>query len=164
MGKGTKVTTGIVGVVIVIVASWFGLDLGGESAPASSTFSTAPVASSSSTRPAMSPSEPHSPSGMLACKQSSLPPETDEVIDDILAGGPFKYPNNDGVRFGNYEGVLPAESRNFYREYTVDTPGLNHRGTLRIITGGGSPTDPDIWYYTADHYESFCELTDAEEK
>ena len=66
------------------------------------------------------------------------------------------------MRFGNYEGVLPQESRDYYREYTVETPGLNHRGTRRIVTGGGSETDPDVWYYTDDHYESFCSIPDAE--
>ena len=31
-----------------------------------------------------------------------------------------------------------------------------------IVVGGGSDTDPDVWYYTDDHYESFCEIPDAE--
>ncbi|MFC2592192.1 MAG: ribonuclease domain-containing protein, partial [Corynebacterium matruchotii] len=52
--------------------------------------------------------------------------------------------------------------RNYYREYTVDTPGLNHRGKRRIVTGGGSETDPDVWLYTQDHYQSFCVIPDAE--
>ena len=54
--------------------------------------------------------------------------------------------------FGNREGHLPRESRGWYREYTVATPGLSHRGTRRIITGGNPP---QAWYYTDDHYDSF---------
>jgi ribonuclease len=44
----------------------------------------------------------------------------------------------------------------------VETPGVGHRGARRIVVGGGSDTDPDVWYYTDDHYESFCEIPDAE--
>lgn len=95
------------------------------------------------------------------CPVESLPPQVKDTIADITAGGPFDYPDNDGVRFGNYEGHLPRKDRNFYREYTVETPGLHHRGERRIITGGGSKTSPQQWYYTDDHYESFCEIPNA---
>lgn len=80
------------------------------------------------------------------------------MIEDIEAGGPFEHPQHDGGRFGNYEGILPPEPLGYYREYTVDTPGLNHRGPRRIVTGGDTSVDPDAWYYTSDHYESFCEF------
>ena len=99
-----------------------------------------------------------SESGLPSCDLYSLPGQASLVVGDILDGGPFPYPANDGTRFGNYEGVLPAEPLGYYREYTVDTPGLDHRGARRIVTGGGSETDPDVWYYTDDHYESFCEI------
>lgn len=95
------------------------------------------------------------------CPVESLPPQVKDTIANITAGGPFDYPDNDGVRFGNYEGHLPRKDRNFYREYTVETPGLRHRGERRIITGGGSKTSPQQWYYTDDHYESFCEIPNA---
>src|SRR5699024_12673481 len=78
------------------------------------------------------------------------------------AGGPYDYPENDNRHFGNYEGILPEQDYDFYREYTVDTPGLDHRGQRRIITGGGSEQDPEVWYYTDDQYESFCEIPAAE--
>jgi guanyl-specific ribonuclease Sa len=87
-----------------------------------------------------------------------LPPEAHEVIEDIEAGGPYEYPRNDGVTFGNREGILPDEERGYYREFTVETPGLNHRGARRIVTGGPDERDPERWYYTDDHYESFCEF------
>ena len=89
--------------------------------------------------------------------------EAKDAADDILAGGPYDYPDNDNARFGNYEGRLPQQDKNYYREYTVETPGSKNRGARRIITGGGSETDPDVWYYTDDHYESFCSIPDAEE-
>jgi ribonuclease T1 len=92
------------------------------------------------------------------CAVESLPPEAHEVIEDIEAGGPYEYPRNDGVTFGNREGLLPDEEPGYYREFTVETPGLDHRGARRIVTGGPDERDPEHWYYTADHYESFCEF------
>lgn len=92
-----------------------------------------------------------------ACADGVLPAELDEVADDVEAGGPFEFPDKDGSTFGNHEGYLPDETRGYYLEYTVETPGLDHRGARRIVTGGGE-TDPQVWYYTDDHYESFCEF------
>lgn len=96
--------------------------------------------------------------GSLAPCQD-LPREARDTISLVEEGGPYPYPDNDDARFGNYEGVLPDEELGYYREYTVDTPGLSHRGARRIVTGGGD--DPEVWYYTDDHYESFCEVTDV---
>lgn len=151
------------GLILVAIAGYFGLDLGGNSggstsSPSTEQIHTSPTPSVNEGARTDSPST----SGLATCEMSSLPAQADEVVGDILAGGPFAHPDRDGTRFGNYEGVLPQQSRNFYREYTVDTPGLNHRGERRIVTGGGSETDPDVWYYTDDHYESFCEIPDAE--
>lgn len=83
-----------------------------------------------------------------------LPPEAETTLDLIASDGPF--PNRqDGVVFQNREQHLPKKMRGYYHEYTVETPGLNHRGTRRIITGG----DPiEIYYYTDDHYNSFREF------
>lgn len=92
-----------------------------------------------------------------ACALGSLPPEAAVIVDRIEAGGPFPHPRTDGTTFGNYEGRLPDHERGYYREYTVPTPGLEHRGTRRIVTGG----DPPEFYYTGDHYESFCLIGDA---
>lgn len=94
-----------------------------------------------------------------ACADGILPEELEEVVDDIEAGGPYDYPGKDGSVFGNYEGYLPEESRGYYREFTVETPGLDHRGAKRVVTGG--EVDPDVWYFTDDHYDSFCEFVPA---
>lgn len=80
-----------------------------------------------------------------------LPAETARTIALIRRGGPFPH-RQDGSVFRNREGHLPRKPRGWYREYTVDTPGLTHRGARRIITGGDPPRE---WYYTGDHYDSF---------
>ncbi|WP_437177607.1 ribonuclease domain-containing protein [Corynebacterium stercoris] len=102
------------------------------------------------------------PSGLPECGR--LPEEASETIALVKAGGPFPYPDNDDKRFGNYEGVLPDEKLGYYREYTVETPGLGHRGARRVITGGGADGVVDSWFYTADHYESFCEIVGEEQR
>ena len=80
-----------------------------------------------------------------------LPAEARATIGLIQRGGPFPH-RQDGSVFGNREQRLPQRSRGYYREYTVDTPGLSHRGARRIVTGGDPP---EAWYYTDDHYDSF---------
>lgn len=80
-----------------------------------------------------------------------MPPEACVTLTAILQGGPFPY-SQDGVVFGNYEGLLPQQPRGYYHEYTVSTPDARNRGTRRIITGG---TPPAMFYYTDDHYRSF---------
>jgi ribonuclease T1 len=93
-------------------------------------------------------------SGAVA-RLSELPAEAVETHRRILTGGPFRYPSKDGSVFGNRERLLPRETRGYYREYTVPTPGSRDRGARRIICGGREPTTPDACYYTQDHYASF---------
>jgi ribonuclease T1 len=80
-----------------------------------------------------------------------LPMEARATLEAIACGGPFEH-SQDGVVFGNYEGLLPQQPRGYYHEYTVETPGARTRGARRIITGGMPPV---VWYYTDDHYRSF---------
>jgi ribonuclease T1 len=84
---------------------------------------------------------------------SAIPFPGAQTYELIARGGPFPY-EKDGTVFGNRERLLPIKRRGYYREYTVETPGLSHRGTRRIVCGG-APRKPDICYYTADHYASF---------
>jgi ribonuclease T1 len=86
-----------------------------------------------------------------AALPAHLPPEARDTLERIAHGGPFMH-SQDGVVFGNYEGMLPKQSRGYYHEYTVETPGADTRGARRIITGG---TPPTVYYYTDDHYRSF---------
>jgi ribonuclease T1 len=80
---------------------------------------------------------------------AGLPLEVRDTLRSIKRGAPYSY-ERDGVIFGNYERRLPKQSRGYYHEYTVRTPGARNRGARRIITGG-----QDEYYYTADHYQSF---------
>lgn len=91
--------------------------------------------------------------GQAEISLSALPHEGQQVFALIHQGGPF-VSERDGVVFGNRERLLPIRKRGYYREYTVPTPGLTHRGVRRIVCGG-EPRVPDACYYTADHYESF---------
>ena len=72
-----------------------------------------------------------------------------DVLALIRAGGPFQYSQDDQV-FGNFERILPARDRGYYREYTVPTPGEPDRGARRIVAGNGGEK-----YYTGDHYTTF---------
>lgn len=91
---------------------------------------------------------------------SQLPPEAQQTLALIKAGGPFPYAK-DGSVFGNYERILPPQKRGYYREYTVPTPGLRNRGPQRIIAGKGSTGDTATsgeYWYTKDHYKSFQKI------
>jgi ribonuclease T1 len=88
---------------------------------------------------------------------SALPAEAQRVDQLIRRGGPFAY-GKDGSVFGNRERLLPAQTRGYYKEYTVPTPGAPDRGARRIVCGGTQPTEPDRCYYTADHYSSFSRI------
>lgn len=146
---------------IVLLFGWRHLHRDPASAPAAaapaaaattSASTTAAVASPPSATPAATPTRATPaivpvPTDLPAF----LPPEARAVITRIQRGGTFPHPQ-DGSPFGNYEGHLPRQPRGWYHEYTVPTPGLSHRGTRRIVTGG---TPPQVWYYSADHYRSF---------
>ncbi len=88
-----------------------------------------------------------------------LPREGQTTYQRIRKGGPFPY-EKDGTVFGNRERLLPREARGFYREYTVRTAGVRHRGARRIVCGGQVPTEPKACYYTEDHYASFRLIVD----
>lgn len=92
--------------------------------------------------------------GLESIRQADLPPQAQTVLRLIEAGGPFPY-EKDGTVFGNREKLLPKHKRGYYREYTVTTPGLKHRGARRIVCGGENVRAPDACYYTKDHYASF---------
>lgn len=93
-------------------------------------------------------------SAVASVSRTRLPPQGREVMEQIRQGGPFRY-EKDGTVFGNRERLLPGARRGYYREYTVPTPGLSHRGARRIVCGGQKPRIPDACYYTEDHYSSF---------
>jgi ribonuclease T1 len=96
------------------------------------------------------------PEALAEVPVSALPAEARRTLALIRDGGPFPY-ERDGIRFGNREKLLPAKPRDYYREYTVKTPGAKNRGARRIVCGG-PPRTPDVCYYTGDHYQSFSRI------
>jgi len=91
----------------------------------------------------------HEVAAITLISVAELPPEARATLNVIKNNGPFPYPR-DGVVFGNYEHALPQQSRGYYHEYTVKTPGVHNRGARRIVCG----TVPEC-YYSDDHYQSF---------
>lgn len=85
---------------------------------------------------------------------AELPREAQQTEWLVRAGGPFPY-TKDGATFANRERQLPRRERGYYREYTVPTPGASNRGARRIVCGGVSARQPEVCYYTDDHYASF---------
>jgi len=92
-----------------------------------------------------------------------LTPEARETLALIYKNGPFPY-SRDGIVFENREKLLPIKTKGYYREYTVPTPGAKDRGARRIVCGGDKPSEPDICYYTDDHYLSFQRIQDETAK
>jgi ribonuclease T1 len=83
---------------------------------------------------------------------ADLPPEVQDTLALIDAGGPYPHDQDDET-FENREGILPDEPLGYYREYTVETPGLDDRGARRIVTGSHGEL-----YWTDDHYASFARI------
>ncbi len=131
---GRRTWLGLVAAILAVVLLWW--SQGDGSTP---TADPTPPTSSSSTPE----------SGFPTVSLDDLPPEAAETVDLIDAGGPFPEDEDGGV-FGNFEGLLPDEERGYYREYTVPTPGLDHRGARRIVAGSEGEL-----YWTEDHYQSF---------
>lgn len=114
------------------------------------TTTVAPSDSSDAT-PSASPTRA---SDLPTISIGDLPDAALDTLRLIEDGGPYPYRQDDGI-FGNREGILPARTNGYYREYTVETPGSPDRGARRIVAGA----DGDQ-YYTADHYDSFREIVD----
>jgi len=131
---GRRTWLGLVAAILTAVLFWWGQ--GDDSTP---TADDPPASASASA----------STSGMPVVALADLPPEARDTVDLIDAGGPYPEDEDDEV-FGNFEGLLPDQERGYYREYTVPTPGLDHRGARRIVAGL-----PGKLYWTEDHYASF---------
>ena len=95
---------------------------------------------------------------LTSVRLADLPPEAKQTLELIQRGGPFPFPKKDGSTFGNRENRLPQQTRGYYREYTVPTPGSRDRGARRIVAGEGRSSNVATsgeYYYTDDHYSSF---------
>ena len=141
-GQLTGIGSTIVAVVTALAVWWLNDGPGTSEEP-----TPAPASSATATPDGMPATDTHS--GLPYVALGDLPPEAAETVELIDAGGPFPY-DEDGSRFGNYEGILPDEHDDYYEEYTVETPGSDDRGARRIVRGAGGEL-----YWTEDHYESF---------
>ena len=110
---------------------------------------------------ANSPAPATTAAGIPTCALATLPAQAADTVRAIHSGGPFPFPRSDGAVFSNREGRLPHQMRGYYHEYTVVTSGARDRSTRRIITGGAPLTNPSQYFYTGDHYDSFCLVTGA---
>ncbi len=147
--------TALIAVLVVIALLAFAQWLARPGEPSvlpSSSTATARISS-----PASSPT-PSVRSGLPLC--AGLPAEVADAVAAVRNDGPYLRPRDDGGVFGNRERLLPGKPRGYYREYTVRAPRERFPGPRRLITGGQSRlgAEPVEWFYTADHYESFCRL------
>ncbi|MBB5808293.1 guanyl-specific ribonuclease Sa [Saccharothrix ecbatanensis] len=140
MTPARRLSAALLGLIVLVAVAYFAKDLT-DSSPAPPTSGSVSGAAAD---------VPGADSGLPVKALSSLPAEAKSTWELIERDGPFPYPRNDGVTFQNREKILPAKARDYYREYTVPTPGSDDRGARRIVTGSS-----DEVYYTADHYESF---------
>ncbi len=132
MTPARRLTVGLLGLIALVVIGYFAKDVTGtDPAPTSARV-------------------PGASSGLPVEELSDLPAQARETWELIERGGPFPYPRNDGVTFQNREKRLPEQARDYYREYTVPTPGSDDRGARRLVTGSA-----DEVFYTGDHYASF---------
>ncbi|MGW4110138.1 ribonuclease domain-containing protein [Actinosynnema sp. NPDC004786] len=142
MTPARRLSVALIGLIALVVVGYFAKDLtGSSSGPASSGPAPASVAASG---------VPGADSGLPVEALSRLPEQVRATWELIGRGGPFPYPRNDGTTFQNREKRLPAKPADYYREYTVPTPGSDDRGARRLVTGSS-----DEVYYTPDHYGSF---------
>ncbi|WP_116112154.1 ribonuclease domain-containing protein [Austwickia chelonae] len=144
-------------VAVLVIGRFAMKGQSGKSTPAASSGRSAPAKPTGGS--AKGGSGGAAAGGIAACDPQKLPSEAKQIIAAIRAGGPFQHPRNDGVTFRNAERRLPQKDSGYYREYTVPTPGAPNRGARRIVTGGDPQKNPPDWYYTGDHYDSFCKIT-----
>lgn len=70
-------------------------------------------------------------------------------VEDFLEGAAIG-----GDRFGNREGLLPEAAGRSYTECDIDTDGYGSRGARRLVFSSDG-----LYFYSADHYESFDPVT-----
>jgi ribonuclease T1 len=133
-------------VLAVVAVTWL---LGHRTPPPS------PSAGSGAASGSVSQDQNTPDSGLPTIPESQLPAQAKDTLALIRSNGPFPY-REDGATFQNREGVLPKQSRGYYREYTVRMPGSPDRGPRRLVVGARH----DI-YWTSDHYQSFAQVREG---
>ena len=74
-------------------------------------------------------------------------------VEDYMEGAAIG-----GDTFGNREGLLPKASGRSYTECDIDTDGYGSRGARRLVF-----SNDGLYFYTADHYETFDQVTVTED-
>ena len=160
--KNKKLLGSLLAVVILLLASFFGLDVDIPEA-------AEPVYPGEYVQDAVEDIPQLDPDGSYTSKEDvalyihaygCLPSNfiTKEEARDLgwEGGGLDDYAYGmciGGDRFGNYEGLLPEESGRKWTECDIDTMHKNSRGSKRIVF-----SNDGLIYYTNDHYESFVLL------
>ena len=154
--RGRRTWLGLVVAILAAVVLWW------QQGDAGTTTEDPQAGPTSSQTPTSEPPGLPSPSGTAPTSDPSsdlpvvevadLPPEAQDTLELIDAGGPYPYDQDDET-FLNREGMLPDEPEGYYREYTVETPGSDDRGARRIVTGSNGEL-----YWTDDHYSSFSRI------
>ncbi|MCB9427428.1 MAG: ribonuclease N1 [Actinobacteria bacterium] len=139
---------------LVVLAAWFFVSFTGESPQDPSATPTTSASASLVARDSVQTDIDSSgaTSGLPTVALRDLPSEAQQAHRLILDGGPYPYPQDDGV-FGNREQNLPGQEYGWYREYTIVTPGSPDRGAQRFVVG-----QDGVFFYTDDHYDSFREV------
>ncbi|MCU1535953.1 MAG: guanine-specific ribonuclease [Humibacillus sp.] len=138
----------VVVVGLVVQASRGGSTQGARTSTSDVTVTTTDGSTTTATGGTTDPA-----SGLPWIDEAALPSQARATLALIRTGGPFPYPRSDNQTFSNREGRLPRESRSYYKEFTVITPGSSDRGARRIITGAKGEK-----YWTKDHYASFSRI------
>lgn len=157
LSSRTRAWATLVGAVVLVILAVL-LTRGGDAGPSGTTgalptrtsTSAGSSAGSSAGGSAGSTGSIDPVSRLRWIEESALDAKARDTLAAIRAGGPYRYPRNDGVTYRNANGVLPPEASGYYKEFTVVTPGASTRGARRIISGSGGE-----FYLTLDHYDSF---------
>lgn len=92
-------------------------------------------------------------SGLPVRPLCALPDEASAILEQIRSGEPFDDPEGkEGSIWRNSPTKLPVKEAGYYAEYTVPTPGVDHRWLRRFVIGKGG----NEVYFTDDHYGSFA--------
>ena len=146
-----QVLLGVLAVAVVVLA-W--VVVRAAQGPTTSTTDGRGAAASATYVPGPLGTDPVS--GLPWVAESALPVQAHDTLALIRAGGPFPYPRSDNQTFDNRERLLPGQTRGYYREFTVITPGSADRGARRIIVGSDGEK-----YWTDDHYASFSRIREG---
>jgi ribonuclease T1 len=147
-----QVLLGVLAVALVVLA-W--VVVRATQAPSTTATPDRPGAAATGTRTPV-PQGTDPVSGLPWVAESALPRQAADTLALIRAGGPFPFPRSDNQVFDNRERLLPRQTRGYYREFTVVTPGSEDRGARRIITGSAGEK-----YWTDDHYASFSRIREG---